>query len=82
MARLVRIIDAIAVLRPVDDAHVVVSHSTRVLAVFIITGAAAVLHRCLHRGAGVVLGDQVWLALFFGAVLRPRRGARDRSDDV
>ena len=48
VSRLVRIVDAVAVLRPVDDAHVVVSHSTRVLAVFIITGAAAVLHRCLH----------------------------------
>ena len=44
MARLVGIIDAVAVLRPVDDAHIMVSHSTRVLAVFIIARAAAVLH--------------------------------------
>ena len=64
MARLVRVVDAVAVLRPVDDAHIMVSHSTRVLAVFIITGAAAVLHRCLPRGDGVVLGDQVWLTRF------------------
>ena len=48
MARLVGIVDAVAVLRPVHDAHIMVSHSTRVLAVFIITGAAAVLHRCLR----------------------------------
>ena len=51
MARLVRVVDAVAVLRAVDDAHIMVSYSTRVLAVFIITGAAAVLHRCLHRAA-------------------------------
>ena len=83
MARLVRIIDAVAVLRPVDDAHIMVSHSTRVLAVFIITGAAAVLHRCLRaRGDGVVLGDQMWWLRFFGAVLRPRCGLGSRSDDV
>ena len=81
MARLVGIIDAVAVLRAVDDAHIMVSHSTRVLAVFIIARAAAVLHRCLHRGAGVVLGDQVWLALFL-AQFCDRRGARGRSDDV
>jgi hypothetical protein len=51
MARLVGIIDAVAVLRPVDDAHVMVSHSRRVLAVFIIARAAAVLHRCSYRAA-------------------------------
>ena len=60
MARLIRIVDAVAVLRAVDDAHVVVSHSTRVLAVFIITRAAAVLHRCSHRSA-----HSAWL-LFAG----------------
>ena len=64
MARLVGIINAVAVLGPVDDAHVVVAHAACVLAVFIITGAAAVLHRCLPRGDGVVLGDQVWLTRF------------------
>ena len=64
MARLVRVVDAVAVLGPVDDAHVVVAHAACVLAVFIITGAAAVLHRCLPRGDGVVLGDQVWLTRF------------------
>ena len=45
VARLVGVVDAVAVLRAIDDAHVVVAHSTRVLAVFIITRAAAVLHR-------------------------------------
>jgi len=47
MARLIRIIYAVAVLRAVDDAHVVVAHSRCILAVFIITRAAAVLHRFL-----------------------------------
>ena len=45
--RLVGIINAVAVLRAVDDAHVVVAHSRCILAVFIITRAAAVLHRFL-----------------------------------
>ena len=55
--RLVGIVDAVAVLRAVDDAHVVVSYPARVLAVFIITRAAAVLHRCSHRdSAGALLG--------------------------
>ena len=70
MARRVGLIDAVAVLGPVDDAHVVVSHSTRVLAVF--TGPRRRrTASLLSRGAGVGLGDQVWLALF-GAVLRRR----------
>ena len=56
MARLVRIIDAVAVLRPVDDAHIMVSDATRVLAVFIIAGAAAVLHRCSYRAATALPG--------------------------
>ena len=82
MARLVGIIDAVAVLRPVDDAHVMVSHSRRVLAVFIIARAAAVLHRCSYRAATAWGWEtRVWLR-FFGAVLRPRCGARGRSDDV
>ena len=51
MPCLIGIVDAVAVLRAVYHAHVVVAHATRVLAVFIITGAAAVLHRCLHRAA-------------------------------
>ena len=45
--RLVGIVDAVAVLRAVHDAHVVVSDSTRVLAVLVVARAAAVLHRCL-----------------------------------
>ena len=92
MPRLVRIVDAVAVLRAVDDAHVVVAHATRVLAVFIITRAAAVLHlgvtavlssRSVRqrwdraRGDGVGLGDQC-LALWSGSAtsLRSRRSQR------
>ena len=44
MPCLIGIIYSIAVLGPVDDAHVVVADAAHVLAVFIITGAAAVLH--------------------------------------
>ena len=43
--RLIRIIYAIAVLGPVHDSHITVADAAHVLAVFIITGAAAVLHR-------------------------------------
>ena len=45
MARLVGIIYAIAVLRAVHDPHIVVADAAHILAIFIITGAAAVLHR-------------------------------------
>ena len=45
VARLVGIVDAVAVLRAVDDAHVVVAHAARVLAVLVVARAAAVLHR-------------------------------------
>ena len=61
MARLVGVVDAVAVLRPVVDAHVVVAHPRRVLAVFIITGAAAVLHRCSYRAARAALAFAVVL---------------------
>ena len=47
VSRLIRIVDAVAVLRAVDDAHVVVAHSRRILAVLVVARAAAVLHRCL-----------------------------------
>ena len=50
------VFDAVAVLRPVHDAHVVVSHSRRVLAVFIVPCAAAVLHRCSYRAATALPG--------------------------
>ena len=43
--RLIRVIYSIAVLRAVDNSHIVVADAAHVLAVFIITGAAAVLHR-------------------------------------
>ena len=45
MARLIRIIYAVAVLRAVDDAHVVVAHSRCILAVLVVARAASVLHR-------------------------------------
>ena len=45
MARLIRIIDAVAVLGAVHNSHVVVADAALVLTVFIITRAAAVLHR-------------------------------------
>ena len=45
VSRLIRIVDAVAVLRAVDDAHVVVAHPRRVLAVLVVARAAAVLHR-------------------------------------
>ena len=52
MARLVRVVDAVAVLGPVHNSHIMVADAARVLAVFIIARAAAVLHRCLRqRGA-------------------------------
>ena len=74
MSSLILVVDAVAVLRPVDDAHVVVSHST-VFWPYSYNGAAAVLH-LLARGAGVGLGDH-WAG--FGAARS--RGA-SRSDDV
>ena len=79
MARLVRIVDAVAVLRPVHDAHVVVADATRVLAVFIITRAAAVLHRC-SCSADSAMALLVWAPL--GVVLRDGalRGVDVRSD--
>ena len=92
MPCLIGIVDAVAVLRAVYHAHVVVAHATRVLAVFIITRAAAVLHlgvtavlssRSVRqrwdraRGDGVGLGDQC-LALWSGSAtsLRSRRSQR------
>ena len=51
VASLVGIVDAVAVLRAVHDAHIMVADAARVLAVFIITRAAAVLHRCSYRAA-------------------------------
>ena len=68
MARLVGIVDAVAVLRPVHDAHIMVSHSTRVLAVFIVARAAAVLHRCSYRA---VIGLWFcWCGLHWARFLR------------
>ena len=80
MARLVGIIDAVAVLRPVDDAHVVVADAARVLAVLVVARAAAVLHRCLHTSGDSAMALLVWAPL--GVVLRDGalRGVDVRSD--
>ena len=69
MPCLIGIVDAVAVLRAVYHAHVVVAHATRVLAVFIITRAAAVLHRFSYPDSAVAL--LVWAPL--GVVLRTAR---------
>ena len=92
MPCLIGIIYSIAVLGPVDDAHVVVADAAHVLAVFIITGAAAVLHLAVvlcsvarrqrwDRARGATAWGWGWEALL-GAVARRRelRGVAVRSD--
>ena len=76
MARLVGVVDAVAVLRPVHDAHIMVSHSTRVLAVFIVARAAAVLHRCLRQRYGFAGVGSTGRGFAHGAL----RGVDVRSD--
>ena len=76
--RLIRIVYPIAVLRAVDDAHVVVSDSRRVLAVLVVARTAAVLHRCSYRdSAGALL---VWGSTGRVSARRRLRGVDVRSD--
>ena len=46
VSSLVRIGDAVAVLRAVHNSHIMVAHSRCILAVLVVARAAAVLHRC------------------------------------